>query len=290
MNKKRTAFLNHFIDMAESLTRSLTRSFPQYLIQIKAQLLQKDVNDIKFLCTDFHFQETDSILELFQQFRQQGLISEYNVNFLMELFYLIHRKDLMSLTRTKRYIGTWHQYDFGPYKYKTSRYRRLLHKLGDFTSRSDFQEIKLSVNHYMTYAELECVHNVKDLFLILEKRALLGENNLKVLYDLAPNSIWKSKLDDYCRVGEHTTPNTNTASTAKNIAIVEQNNTTAIPDTNDDSDETNEDCIICMENKVSSAFVPCGHMNVCDQCYPKLPTPTCPSCKQPIENHMKIFT
>lgn len=55
-------------------------------------------------------------------------------------------------------------------------------------------------------------------------------------------------------------------------------------------------CIICQDEKASGAFLPCGHFVSCEGCYKKLrgsvrknEKPSCPKCRQPIENMQKIY-
>ena len=46
-------------------------------------------------------------------------------------------------------------------------------------------------------------------------------------------------------------------------------------------------CVICKENDVSSAFIPCGHVACCSDCSPAMKR--CPKCKSTIKGTCKTF-
>ena len=48
-----------------------------------------------------------------------------------------------------------------------------------------------------------------------------------------------------------------------------------------------EKCKICMENKINTLLIPCGHLAFCEQCSKKIKT--CPFCKGPITSFHKVF-
>jgi len=57
-----------------------------------------------------------------------------------------------------------------------------------------------------------------------------------------------------------------------------------------DAEETM--CVVCFDAHKDHIIVPCGHMCVCASCAEKLTktrTPTCPVCREPIIQTMKVF-
>ena len=66
-----------------------------------------------------------------------------------------------------------------------------------------------------------------------------------------------------------------------------------------DSSETNEDtkadssgnCVICMSEPKSHAFIPCGHHCACEICALETfgRTSSCPICRQEADNVLQIF-
>ena len=58
-----------------------------------------------------------------------------------------------------------------------------------------------------------------------------------------------------------------------------------------DNDKKNV-CVVCLENKKTHAFNPCGHMCVCETCADKIiqGNAKCPMCRGDITSSLKIFT
>jgi len=57
---------------------------------------------------------------------------------------------------------------------------------------------------------------------------------------------------------------------------------------NDSEDE--QECVICMDNKVECIIEPCGHKVLCNECYGTLKKSTCPVCNSPITGSTKLET
>jgi hypothetical protein len=64
----------------------------------------------------------------------------------------------------------------------------------------------------------------------------------------------------------------------------------AAPAPHPDAEETM--CVVCFDAPKDHAIVPCGHQCVCGACAEQLAktrTPTCPVCREPIRETMKVF-
>ena len=51
-------------------------------------------------------------------------------------------------------------------------------------------------------------------------------------------------------------------------------------------------CVVCFDAPKDHIIVPCGHMCVCASCAEQLTktrTPTCPVCREPIRETVKVF-
>ena len=46
-------------------------------------------------------------------------------------------------------------------------------------------------------------------------------------------------------------------------------------------------CVICLDAKKSRACIPCGHVCVCERC--AVPLTSCPVCRQPCSDFMRIY-
>lgn len=54
--------------------------------------------------------------------------------------------------------------------------------------------------------------------------------------------------------------------------------------------EGKQECVICMDAKITMAFMPCGHMCVCKECAEKYIHATpCPICRKPVGSYVEIF-
>ena len=59
----------------------------------------------------------------------------------------------------------------------------------------------------------------------------------------------------------------------------------------DTASALSQECVVCMEQERSHAFVACGHAVVCETCADNIMTTTreCPVCRKPAEQVIKIF-
>lgn len=55
----------------------------------------------------------------------------------------------------------------------------------------------------------------------------------------------------------------------------------------DSDDEEKELCVICLDEKIGTVFLECGHMACCVGCSTKLVT--CPICRRPITRVINVF-
>uniref|UniRef100_A0A1J3CZA4 E3 ubiquitin-protein ligase cblA n=1 Tax=Noccaea caerulescens TaxID=107243 RepID=A0A1J3CZA4_NOCCA len=56
-----------------------------------------------------------------------------------------------------------------------------------------------------------------------------------------------------------------------------------------DGSDATDLCVICLDWKYNTAFLQCGHMCCCITCSSKLRGKTCPLCRQPIIQILKIY-
>eukprot|EP00257_Ricinus_communis_P016815 XP_015575100.1 MND1-interacting protein 1 [Ricinus communis] len=65
-----------------------------------------------------------------------------------------------------------------------------------------------------------------------------------------------------------------------------------LEDSSDKGANCERDCIICMKDEVSIVFLPCAHQVMCASCsdnYGKKGKATCPCCRVPIEQRIRVF-
>ena len=53
--------------------------------------------------------------------------------------------------------------------------------------------------------------------------------------------------------------------------------------------QESEECVVCLSSKRTHAFVPCGHMCVCNKCADSIKNRMCPICRMVSKQIIKIF-
>lgn len=158
--------------------------FNSCLYKIAEQLGSSEVAALKFLCLDYIPQKKqepiNDALMLFQGLQEKEMLEEGNLSFLKELLFLICRLDLLthdlnsSKDEMKREL-----YDLG--KAQVSAYRVMLFKLSEHVSNSELKEIKFFLERKIPKCKLHDNSSLLDVFVEMEKRLILGEDNLDSL-------------------------------------------------------------------------------------------------------------
>lgn len=77
--------------------------------------------------------------------------------------------------------------------------------------------------------------------------------------------------------------------------LLEPQHVTVIHEEPDNQNDIEEEdmCRICMVKKRDSVMYPCGHMHYCIACanrvYQSTRKPSCPTCRNPIKDVIKVF-
>jgi hypothetical protein len=61
----------------------------------------------------------------------------------------------------------------------------------------------------------------------------------------------------------------------------------ASPPLEDESDDEEDLCIVCMEQRMCMAIVPCGHLSMCEACCKGVHS--CPVCRGPVDKVLRIL-
>eukprot|EP01113_Clastostelium_recurvatum_P012286 TRINITY_DN16367_c0_g1_i1.p1 TRINITY_DN16367_c0_g1~~TRINITY_DN16367_c0_g1_i1.p1 ORF type:complete len:321 (+),score=35.18 TRINITY_DN16367_c0_g1_i1:112-963(+) len=115
-----------------------------------------------------------------------------------------------------------------------------------------------------------------------------------VSIELSPSELTSTPSSDFTTImGDAIAP------TQPPIAAnIESSSTSSLTFRTDSSMEpSSARCIICMERRLDSALIPCGHASFCETCTASLlstsssssSTGVCPICRSPITSSMKIF-
>ncbi|XP_021053725.1 caspase-8 [Mus pahari] len=178
--------------------------FHSCLYDIAEELGSEDLAALKFLCLDYiphKKQETiKDALVLFQRLQEKGMLEDGNLSFLKELLFLISRWDLLinSLNCTREEMVRELQV-LG--KAQVSAYRVTLFKLSEEVSESELRSFKFLLNNEIPRCKLEDDLSLLEIFIEMEKRIMLAENNLEILKSICGqvnrSLLWK--IEDYER-------------------------------------------------------------------------------------------
>lgn len=158
--------------------------FNSCLYKIAEQLGSSEVAALKFLCLDYIPQKKqepiNDALMLFQGLQEKELLEEGNLSFLKELLFLISRLDLLThaLNSSKDEMKK-ELYDLD--KAQVSAYRVMLFKLSEHVSDLELKEFKFFLEKKIPKCKLHDNSSLLDVFVEMEKRLILGEDNLDSL-------------------------------------------------------------------------------------------------------------
>lgn len=178
--------------------------FQNCLYAIAEQLGSEELAALKFLCLDYIPQKKqESIkdtLTLFQRLQEKGMLEEDNLSFLKELLFLISRWDLLinildssreEMERELQVLGNA----------QVSAYRVMLFKLSEEMSKSDLRSFQFFLNDDIPKCKMEDHLSLMEVFVEMEKRAMLAENKLETLKSICGqvNRSLLGKIEDYER-------------------------------------------------------------------------------------------
>ncbi|KAH0511715.1 Caspase-8 [Microtus ochrogaster] len=158
--------------------------FNSCLYKIAEQLGSSEVAALKFLCLDYIPQKKqepiNDALMLFQGLQEKEMLEEGNLSFLKELLFLICRLDLLThdLNSSKDEVKK-ELYDLD--KAQVSAYRVMLFKLSEEVSDLELKEVKFFLEKKIPKCKLHDNSSLLDVFVEMEKRLILGEENLDSL-------------------------------------------------------------------------------------------------------------
>lgn len=176
--------------------------FSSFLYFVSEQLGSDDLAALKFLSLDYIPQKKQEpikdALALFQKLQEKGLLEEGNLSFLKELLFLISRLDLLTnvlgsskeeMVKELQILSRAH----------VSPYRVLLLHLSEEVSKEDLRSFKFFLNEKIPKYKLDDDLSLLDIFIEMEKRFILGEENLdhlKIICEAVNKSLLK-KIEDY---------------------------------------------------------------------------------------------
>ena len=63
----------------------------------------------------------------------------------------------------------------------------------------------------------------------------------------------------------------------------------ALPEAAQEEGGSGGTCVICLGAPAELVLVPCGHLCVCQECQARMVEPTCPVCREPVRERVRVF-
>ncbi|KAL3853862.1 hypothetical protein ACJMK2_013161 [Sinanodonta woodiana] len=161
--------------------------FTARLMNLSDNLGKKEIEGIKFLCRDFNqgsrLENCRKGKEIFQCLIETGLITDENIDIVVECLSRINRPDLIRMLRLKPDVV----------KQKVSKetelkpFRVMLFNLAEDISDEDVSKIRFYLQNFVPGQQN---HNISrcttmlDAFTLCEKNGHLGERNFEIIYDM----------------------------------------------------------------------------------------------------------
>ncbi|XP_062435230.1 caspase-8-like isoform X2 [Rhea pennata] len=176
--------------------------FSRCLYVISEALAKDDLAALKFLSLEhIPLRKQEAIQEpkaFFQVLQEKGLIEVGNLAFLKELLYRINRMDILtchlgsSREEMERELRI-------PGRAKVSAFRYLLFQLSENITTDELESFKFLLGKDLPKSKLNSKNTMIDVFIEMEKKGILGEDNLKYLKTLC-EKVDKSlvkKIEEY---------------------------------------------------------------------------------------------
>ncbi|XP_055967807.1 caspase-8 [Sorex fumeus] len=176
-------------------------SFSNLLYSIGEELGSEDLASLKFLCSDHIPQRQQEpikdALMLFLRLQEKRMLEEDDIFFLKELLFQIKRFDLLVkyLDTDPRDVEEELQISD---KAQISAYRVMLFQISEELSKNEVKQFKFLLSELISKCKLDEDMNLFDIFIEMEKRDILGKNNLEYLKEIRHiNKSVLKKISDY---------------------------------------------------------------------------------------------
>ncbi|KAM4669115.1 caspase-8 isoform 1-T3 [Amazona ochrocephala] len=178
------------------------------LLMVSEELGEGDLAALKFLSRGHipmrKLEAIQKAQDFFEALQEKGMIEEENLFFLMELLYRIRRIDLLEshLDTSREKMERELQI---PGRAKVSPYRYLLFQLSEEITEYELKSFKFLLGQELPKCRLIPQATMLDVFTEMEKRGILGEDNLSVLRRLCEEidiSLLKTIEEYELKLGE----------------------------------------------------------------------------------------
>ncbi|NXJ66252.1 CASP8 protein, partial [Rostratula benghalensis] len=174
----------------------------QLLLAVSEELGEAELAALKFLSLEHvplrKLEAIQKTQDFFEALREKGMIEARNLSFLKELLYRISRIDLLvaHLGSSREEMARELQI---PGRAKVSAYRYLLFQLSEDITKDELNSFKFLLGKELPKCRLNPKTTMLDVFIEMEKKGILGEDNLSILKRLCAeiNISLLKRIEDY---------------------------------------------------------------------------------------------
>ncbi|XP_009641849.1 caspase-8 isoform X1 [Egretta garzetta] len=180
----------------------MSTDFQRLLFDISEALVTDELVSLKFLSLDYiAARKLEAIQEpkaFFEALQEKGMIEAGNLSFLKELLYRIGRIDLLEaqLGSSRKEMERELQI---PGRAQVSAYRCLLFQLSEDITKDELKSFKFLLGKELPKCRLNPKTTMLDVFIEMEKKGILGEDDLSILKSLCAkiNISLLKKIEEY---------------------------------------------------------------------------------------------
>ncbi|XP_007428068.2 caspase-10, partial [Python bivittatus] len=156
--------------------------FRQQLLSVDENLGKEDVEDLKFLCSDFiplkKLETVTSAQDIFQLLINKDLVNRDDTFLIAELLYMIKCNFLLQKLGYTKEIVQEHQ----PKRGKVSGYRQMLYEIAEELTKDQVKSAAFLLKDHLP--KKQSTMSALELLTSLEKKSLLKESDLSILEEI----------------------------------------------------------------------------------------------------------
>ncbi|XP_074949894.1 caspase-8-like isoform X1 [Phalacrocorax aristotelis] len=177
--------------------------FPrQRLLVVSEELDEAELAALKFLSLDHvpmrKLEAVHKAQDFFDVLQEKGMIEVGNLSFLKELVYRISRMDLLAAQLGSSREEMERELRI-PGRAKVSAYRNLLFQLSEDITKDELKSFKFLLGEELPKCRLNPKTTMLDVFIEMEKKGILGEDNLGFLRNICAeiNISLLKRIEEY---------------------------------------------------------------------------------------------
>ncbi|XP_075285727.1 caspase-8 isoform X1 [Opisthocomus hoazin] len=174
----------------------------QRLLVVSEELGRAELEALKFLSLEHvpmrKLEATQKAQDFFETLQEKGMIEPGNLSFLRELLYRIGRIDLLEAQLGSSREEMERELQI-PGRARVSAYRYLLFQLSEDITEDELKSFKFLLGKELPKCRLNPKTTMLDVFIEMEKKGILGEDNLSILKSLCAeiNISLLKRIEEY---------------------------------------------------------------------------------------------